>query len=182
MRSFTLGFFAGLFCLSAAVNDFVISVLGNANNFLQGPFLTSAVLSLPPCTYAGQNFTVTTTISNSTNTAVPAQSIPVPICRYRRDLLANSVANGMYTLTQTTGYQLTGLKPGNTYSVMYTIGAASSTPLTITTPTVKDYNSINTGLGARSGGMVVITVLLSVAMFILIVGLIVTIVMGRRNS
>ncbi|XP_039620173.1 uroplakin-2 [Polypterus senegalus] len=181
MRSFTLGFFAGLFCLSAAVNDFPVYLLGNADNFLQGPFQTSAVLSLPPCTYAGQNFIVTTT-ANSTNTAVTSQPIPVPICRYRRDVLTNSIANGMYTLTQTNGYQLNGLQPGNTYSVQYTIGTKSSTPLSITTPTVKDFNSIDTGLGARSGGMVVITVLLSIAMFILIVGLIVTIVMGRRNS
>ncbi|NP_001129454.1 uroplakin-2 [Danio rerio] len=69
-------------------------------------------------------------------------------------------------------YLLGNLKNGTTYSMSYKIGNDTSSVLTNTTTNVNDYQQIDTGLRARSGAMVVITVILSLAMVFLLVGII----------
>ncbi|XP_056108893.1 uroplakin-2 [Rhinichthys klamathensis goyatoka] len=73
------------------------------------------------------------------------------------------------------GFHLKGLKSGTTYNMTYKIANDISTVLTETTTTVTDYQQINTGLPARSGAMVVITVILSLAMVALVVGFIISV-------
>ncbi|MGH0149926.1 UNVERIFIED_CONTAM: hypothetical protein FKN15_016263 [Acipenser sinensis] len=75
-----------------------------------------------------------------------------------------------------------GERPGCA-SLQYIIPATGdrSNVVVACTRQVQDYNSINGGLAARSGGMIVITILLSIAMCVLIVGLIVAAVLGRRK-
>lgn len=48
--------------------------------------------------------------------------------------------------------------------------------------TAMNYEDIDTGLPARSGAMVVITVILSVAMFILMIGITVTLVVSNDDD
>ncbi|XP_041091000.1 uroplakin-2 isoform X2 [Polyodon spathula] len=107
----------------------------------------------------------------------------VPGCQFKRDLIQVSDSNPQFTVTRNLGYQLTGLQPGQTYNFQYVIPATldMSNVVSATTRQVQDYNSIDGGLGARSGGMIVITILLSIAMCMLIVGLIVAIVLGQRK-
>ncbi|TRY92098.1 hypothetical protein DNTS_022020 [Danionella cerebrum] len=58
------------------------------------------------------------------------------------------------------------------FSLTYTIENVTSSVLTDTTTNAVDFQQIDIGLQARSGAMVVITVILSLAMGILLAGLI----------
>ncbi|KAI7812954.1 uncharacterized protein zgc:194948 [Triplophysa rosa] len=70
------------------------------------------------------------------------------------------------------GYLLNKLQNGTSYSVWYKIGDETSSNLTNSTIPVTNFSQINDGLPARSGAMVVITVILAVAMVVLLAGLI----------
>ncbi|XP_036845734.1 uroplakin-2 isoform X2 [Oncorhynchus mykiss] len=96
-------------------------------------------------------------------------------CRFRRDIISNIENNGQFTTSRNLGYQVTNLTTGSTYRLQYVVGAEKSNILEVSTRQVKDPNQIDSGLPARSGAMVVITVILSVSMFILLVALIVTV-------
>ncbi|KAF4113547.1 uncharacterized protein upk2 [Onychostoma macrolepis] len=64
---------------------------------------------------------------------------------------------------------------GTQYSMWYQIGNETSQVLIRKTTDVTNYQNIDSGLEARSGAMVVITVILSLAMVLLVVGLIIVI-------
>ncbi|KAI2664280.1 Uroplakin-2 [Labeo rohita] len=75
------------------------------------------------------------------------------------------------------GLLLQNLKNGTTYIMEYKIEGTNQTSanLTATTTNALAYEQIDSGLERRSGAMVVITVILSLAMVILLVGLIISI-------
>ncbi|KAL6043291.1 hypothetical protein STEG23_022078 [Scotinomys teguina] len=77
-----------------------------------------------------------------------------------------------------------GGKSDVTLNISYRVKKGTSTESSPETPMStlprRDMESIGLGM-ARTGGMVVITVLLSVAMFLLVVGLIIALALGARK-
>ncbi|KAG9351463.1 hypothetical protein JZ751_022713 [Albula glossodonta] len=97
-----------------------------------------------------------------TATNAETLTIEVPSCsESKRDLISVTEKNKNFILSKFLGYQVTNLTNGTEYRLT---GILTSS-----------YTQINDGLAARSGAMVVITVILSVAMFILVLGLIITV-------
>ncbi|XP_067293918.1 uroplakin-2 [Pseudorasbora parva] len=140
--------------------DFPIRLLSTEtpDGVLASRFSNAFLLALPNCTDFGNQpakLLYTEVGSNVTN----IKTFQVPDCPASK-----------------LGYLLQDLKSETNYSMMYTIGSNNSSVLTenTTTPAL-DYKQIDSGLPARSGAMVVITVLLSLAMVILLAGLIVSI-------
>ncbi|KAM8927701.1 uroplakin-2 [Pelodytes ibericus] len=134
----------------------------------------SAIIAFPPgCTYSGMQATLNV-LQTDNNTVSQALTFTVPQCRMRRDLVViNNTVSGN-TQTINVGYQVTNLLPSTSYTAYYSIGSAQ---LVSTTFKTNSGNSAPATIFARSGGMVVITVLLSIAMFLLVVLLIVTLVL-----
>ncbi|MGH0129770.1 UNVERIFIED_CONTAM: hypothetical protein FKN15_059454 [Acipenser sinensis] len=149
---------------------------------ITGILSNSVILTLPPCNFAGQQVNLEWFDNNGTSSTL-TNAFVVPGCQFKRAVIQASDSNPQFTVTRDLGYQLTGLTPGHTYNLQYEIPATQdrSNVVVACTRQVQDYNSINGGLGARSGGMIVITVLLSIAMCVLIVGLIVAAILGRRK-
>ncbi|XP_029429558.1 uroplakin-2 [Rhinatrema bivittatum] len=166
---------------SSNAQNFIIAL---APNLVTSIFSKSAVFTLPPCNFVGTQATLKATAPQN-SAASQSGTFSVPPCRSRRDVVtvADSSSNS-FTIIKNIGYQITGLSPNTNYSFMYTVntisGTASSNTLSSATLNPTPYQKISDSM-ARSGGMVVITVLLSIAMAILIVGLILTFVMGGRK-
>uniref|UniRef100_A0A9J7Y556 Uroplakin 2 n=2 Tax=Cyprinus carpio TaxID=7962 RepID=A0A9J7Y556_CYPCA len=125
---------------------------------LTSKFPNSFLLSLPNCSLYGDSsaeLLYTELPSNENKT----ESFIVPSCP-----------------VSLPGFLLKNLKNGTTYNMQYKIAGVNDTSanLTTTTTNVIDYQQIDSGLPARSGAMVVITVILSVAMVALLIGLIIS--------
>ncbi|XP_026098213.1 uroplakin-2 [Carassius auratus] len=124
---------------------------------LASRFPNSFLLGLPDCSVYGNKsaeLLYTELPSNENKT----KSFIVPSCSVTR-----------------LGLLLQNLKNGTTYNMQYKIAGSNDTSanLTMATTNVIDFQQIDSGLPARSGAMVVITVILSVAMAALLIGLIV---------
>ncbi|XP_060702959.1 uroplakin-2 [Hemiscyllium ocellatum] len=154
---------------------FNISLANQANNGIVGGVRSlSAIVNLPPCMFSNQQVMVN--VTDATGGPGPGQKNFVnPICRFKRGLI--SIVSDANDVRQTLnlGYQLTNLRPGTEYNVVYRIGNEESNPLSVTTISPMDFNNIDVGFSGRSGAMVVITVLLSVAIAVLIILLIVSV-------
>ncbi|XP_068096945.1 uroplakin-2 [Hyperolius riggenbachi] len=151
--------------------------LYSSSSIVANPFATSVIVALPSgCQYA--NNTAFLSISNSSGFSLN-QSFSVPQCRLKRDLIVINNAQSGNVETVNMGYQITGLNPGSTYTVQYTIGGVAFASSSVTTMSVQPSPPVTF---ARSGGMVVITVLLSISMFFLVIGLIVVLVLGGRGK
>uniref|UniRef100_A0A673IUH7 Zgc:194948 n=1 Tax=Sinocyclocheilus rhinocerous TaxID=307959 RepID=A0A673IUH7_9TELE len=125
---------------------------------LASKFPNSFLLSLPNCSVYG-NKSAEVLYIELPSTANKTESFIVPSCPVRQP-----------------GYLLQNLKNGTTYNMQYKIAGVNNTAnLTMTTTNAIDYQQIDSGLPARSGAMVVITVILSLAMVILLAGLIISI-------
>lgn len=109
----------------------------------------------------------------------------VPQCRTRRDsgAVVLSGSSSGNTLITNVGVRVENLSPNTTYFASYSIVGSTDTgsSTNFTTLSVQNYTSIPDTM-QRSGGMVVITVLLSIAMVILILGLVGTLVIGGGKS
>ncbi|XP_028639700.1 uroplakin-2 isoform X2 [Grammomys surdaster] len=165
--------------LAPGVADFNISSLSG----LLSPALTESLLiALPPCHLTGGNATLM--VRRANDSKVVKSGFVVPPCRGRRELVSVVDSGAGFTVTRLSAYQVTNLTPGTKYYISYRVQKGMSTESSPETPmsTLPRKNMASIGLGmARTGGMVVITVLLSVAMFLLVVGLIVALALGARK-
>ncbi|XP_026777440.3 uroplakin-2 isoform X1 [Pangasianodon hypophthalmus] len=149
-------------------DDFPLSMLSAHDKVITGRFFDSLLLSLPPCTYAGKSVDLEY-LNCDTNTSYILYDIfTVPNCNSSGNL------TGSTAFSRNIGYQLTNLSNGTQYKINYKIGDIRSIPLMATTRTVADYTEIKLGSQGRSAAMVVITVILSVAMFILLISIIIS--------
>ncbi|XP_040181358.1 uroplakin-2 [Rana temporaria] len=103
-----------------------------------------------------------------------------PQCRLKRDLVVISDSQSGNTETVNVGYQVTNLTANTQYTAYYVINNTAFTGVTFTT--LNGLSNAPPTVFARSGGMVVITVLLSIAMFLLVIGLIVVLVLGGKRK
>uniref|UniRef100_F7APY6 Uroplakin 2 n=1 Tax=Equus caballus TaxID=9796 RepID=F7APY6_HORSE len=111
-------------------------------------------------------------------------SFVVPPCRGRRELVSVVDSGAGFTVTRLSAYQVTNLVPGTKYYISYLVtkGASTESSREIPMSTLPRRKLESIGLGmARTGGMVVITVLLSVAMFLLVIGFIIALALGARK-
>ncbi|XP_078540066.1 uroplakin-2 [Lissotriton helveticus] len=149
-------------------------------------FSTFAIVDFPPCQYSGQNaILMITMILNSTNSA-PLVNVTteVPQCRTRRasGAIVLSDSSSGNTVTRNIGVRVENLSQNTKYMASYVIGGVvKGSNVNFTTRPVQSYTDIPDTM-QRSGGMVVITVLLSIAMPILILGLVGTLVFGGGKS
>ncbi|KAM4015220.1 uroplakin-2 [Anomaloglossus baeobatrachus] len=146
-----------------------------ATGIVDNPLGYTAIIALPSaCKYSLQSATL-----NIGGNATQATPFTMPQCRLRRDLIIVNDSQNGNVATVNVGYQVVGLQPNLTYTAWYTINGADFNKVTFATKTVllappSDFR--------RSGGMVVITVILSIAMFLLVVGLIVVLVLSGRGK
>ncbi|VTJ51444.1 Hypothetical predicted protein [Marmota monax] len=169
-----------------AAAEFNISSLSG----LLSPALTESLLvALPPCHLTGGNATLT--VRRANDSKVEKSSFIVPPCRGRRELVSVVDSGNGFTVTRLRAYQsqilterfLLSLQP-HPKSISYRVEKGTSTESSREIPmsTLPRRNMESIGLGmARTGGMVVITVLLSVAMFLLVVGFIIALALGARK-
>ncbi|XP_029813287.1 uroplakin-2 isoform X2 [Suricata suricatta] len=162
-----------------AAADFNISSVSG----LLSPALTESLLvALPPCHLTAGNATLM--VRRANDSKVVKSSFVVPPCRGRRELVSVADSGAGFTVTRLSAYQVTNLVPGTKYYISYhvTKGASAESSREIPMSTLPRRKMESIGLGmARTGGMVVITVLLSVAMFLLVVGFIVALALGARK-
>ncbi|XP_042762655.1 uroplakin-2 isoform X2 [Panthera leo] len=166
--------------LALGAADFNISSVSG----LLSPALTESLLvALPPCHLTGGNATLM--VRRANDSKVVKSSFMVPPCRGRRELVSVVDSGAGFTVTRLSAYQVTNLAPGTKYYLSYLVtkGAPteSSREIPMSTLPRRKMESIGPGM-ARTGGMVVITVLLSVAMFLLVVGFIIALALGARSS
>ncbi|KAM5245815.1 uroplakin-2 [Ctenodactylus gundi] len=165
--------------LASGAADFNISSL---SGLLSPALAESLLVALPPCHLSGGNATLR--VRRANDSKVVTSAFEVPPCRARRELV-NVVDSGAgFTVTRLRAYQVTNLAPGTKYYLSYRVQKGASTESSRETPmsTLPRTNMESIGLGmARTGGMVVITVLLSVAMFLLVVGLIIALALGAQK-
>ncbi|KAF0886175.1 UPK2 protein, partial [Crocuta crocuta] len=148
---------------------------------LLSPALTESLLvALPPCHLTGGNATLM--VRRANDSKVVKSSFVVPPCRGRRELVSVVDSGAGFTVTRLSAYQVTNLVPGTRYYLGPGEGLLLPTksPPPLCLLTGRKMESIGLGM-ARTGGMVVITVLLSVAMFLLVVGFIVALALGARK-
>ncbi|KAG9467571.1 uroplakin-2 [Eleutherodactylus coqui] len=141
------------------------------------PYATSVILDVPPCKYSGKNATLH--INGPNNETRLLAPFTVPQCRLKRDLIivGNSQDGNVDTIN--VGYQVPGLSPSTKYTAWYEIDGTAFKSTQFTTETVSAAPPVTF---RRSGGMVVITVLLAIAMVLLLVGLIVVLALGGRGA
>ncbi|XP_073513952.1 uroplakin-2 [Phyllobates terribilis] len=146
-----------------------------ATGLVDNPLGYSAVIAFPSaCKYSLKTATL-----NIGGNITQVLSVPVPQCRLRRDLIVVNDSQNGNIQTVNVGYQVVSLTPNQTYTAWYTIDGTDFNKITFATKTVLQGPSTEF---RRSGGMVVITVLLSIAMFLLVVGLIVVLVLSGRGK
>ncbi|KAM4650935.1 uroplakin-2 [Discoglossus pictus] len=174
-----LGIVTGLLLISIANAQLFNTSL--ASGLIRNPLTKTAIIALPGCVYAGNQAVLT--VKNAT-AVVSNQNFSVPQCRLKRDVVVVSNSLSGNVETSNVGFRVQGLAPNTNYMAQYFITlpngtTASSSVYNFTT--LKN-DTVPEELMARSGGMVVITVLLSIAMFLLIVGLIVVLAMTGRKK
>uniref|UniRef100_H0WVX2 Uroplakin 2 n=1 Tax=Otolemur garnettii TaxID=30611 RepID=H0WVX2_OTOGA len=147
---------------------------------LLSPALTESLLvALPPCHLTGGNATLM--VRRANDSKVVNSSFVVPPCRGRRELVSVVDSGAGFTVTRLNAYQVTNLVPETKYYISYLVKKGPSTESSREI-SMSRRNMESIGLGmARTGGMVVITVLLSVAMFLLVLGLIISLALGARK-
>ncbi|XP_007934643.1 uroplakin-2 [Orycteropus afer afer] len=159
-----------------AAADFNIS---NLSGVLSTALTESLLIALPPCHLTGGNATLM--VRRANDSKVVKSNFVVPPCRGRRELVSVVDSGAGFTVTRLSVYQVTNLVPGTKYYISYLVKKGTSTEsskeIPMSTLPRKKMESIGLGM-ARTGGMVVITVLLSVAMFILVVGFIIALALG----
>ncbi|XP_011908839.1 PREDICTED: uroplakin-2 [Cercocebus atys] len=166
--------------LSPGIADFNISSLSG----LLSPALTESLLvALPPCHLTGGNATLT--VRRANDSKVVKSSFVVPPCRGRRELVSVVDSGAGFTVTRLSAYQVTNLVPGTQYYISYLVkkGTVTESSREIPMSTFPRSNMESIGLGmAHTGGMVVITVLLSVTMFLLVLGFIIALALGAHKT
>ncbi|XP_048839100.1 uroplakin-2 [Brienomyrus brachyistius] len=176
MQTLRIAVFGVLFTLAYA--NFPLQLV-NASSVVTAAFTDSVLLIVPPCTFAEQMASLTYQ-NTATKETVNLQNVfAVPSCRKRRDLVVVSQSNGQSISSQYLGYQVNNLVNGTQYSFQYTVGSNTSDVLLASTVQAAPYSTIYDGLPARSGAMVVITVILVITIFLLIVGFVLTIIYGH---
>ncbi|XP_012865080.1 PREDICTED: uroplakin-2 [Dipodomys ordii] len=162
--------------LAPGAAEFNISSL---SGLLSPALAESLLVALPPCHLTGGNATLM--VRRANDSQVVKSSFVVPPCRGRRDLVSVVDSGAGFTVTRLSAYQVTDLVPGTKYYISYQVQKGTTTEssreIPMSTLPRKSMESIGLGM-ARTGGMVVITVLLSVAMFLLVVGLIIALALG----
>ncbi|XP_072886004.1 uroplakin-2 [Hemitrygon akajei] len=148
----------------------------STNGIVQSVRSMSVILSLPSCKFAGE--TVMVKVTNITGQDIQQPNFTMPVCRFRRELIALEANIDGYQRMFNLGYQVTGLEENTKYNVSYEIGNKKSNQLEISTIMPINYKDIDTGFG-RSGAMVVITVLLVIAMAVLISLFIVAVIIRK---
>ncbi|XP_036775877.1 uroplakin-2 isoform X2 [Manis pentadactyla] len=159
--------------------DFNISSL---SGLLSPALAESLLVALPPCHLTGGNATLM--VRRANDSKVVKSSFVVPPCRGRRELVSVVDSGAGFTVTRLSAYQVTNLVPGTKYYISYQVmkGTATESSREIPMSTLPRRAAESLALGmARTGGMVVITVLLSVAMFLLVLGLIIALALGARK-
>ncbi|XP_059812934.1 uroplakin-2 [Hypanus sabinus] len=146
------------------------------NGIVQSVRSMSVILRLPPCGLAGE--TIAVKVTNITGQEIQQPNFTMPVCRFRRELIALEANIDGFQRMFNLGYQVTGLKENTKYNMSYEVGNRKSNQLEISTIMPINYKDIDTGFG-RSGAMVVITVLLAIAMAVLI-GLFIVAVIIRK--
>ncbi|KAG9282018.1 uroplakin-2 [Astyanax mexicanus] len=152
--------------------DFSATMLTVDDGVITGRFSDSVLLSLPPCDqYAGKSVDLEYLNVNTNQTTTLKSIFTVANCSSG----INTV--GSTAISRNIGYQLKNLSNGTEYRIHYQIGSNKSVPIMATTRSVPDFGN-DLSLPARSGAMVVITVILSLAMFFLLICLILSTVMS----
>ncbi|XP_023672090.1 uroplakin-2 [Paramormyrops kingsleyae] len=159
--------------LTLAYANFPLQLL-DSSSVVTATFTDSVLLNVPPCSLAGQKVSLTYQNMANKSTVTLQNVFAVPSCRNRRDLLDVTQSNG-----QNLGYQVTNLVSGTQYSFQYNVGSNMSDSLQASTAQAVPYSTIYDGLPARSGAMVVVTVILVILVFLLIVGLVLTVIYGH---
>ncbi|KAG7483530.1 hypothetical protein MATL_G00039380 [Megalops atlanticus] len=180
MKTITLVIFGAFLYFANA--EFTVSLLTGSDGVITSTFTDSVFLSLPPCSLAGQSVNLQYNNTATKEIKTLRDIFKVPLCRFRRALAVVTETNGHFIITKELGYQVKDLTNGTQYSLQYIVGAERSNVLEATTKTASDYAQLDEGLPAHSGAMVVITVLLSVAMFLLVLGLIVTLFLSNSDD
>ncbi|XP_025049812.1 uroplakin-2 isoform X2 [Alligator sinensis] len=157
--------------------DFNIS---SVSGVLSPALAESLLMAVPPCQFTGANASIHIIHPNGTT---DVRHFTVPLCRGRRELVSVVDSTGGFTVTRLDAYQITRLTPGHTYTISYSVfnkdrSVSKSNSIAMGTLNRVDYRSIPADM-SRSGGMVVITVLLSIAMFVLVAGLIAMLAITR---
>uniref|UniRef100_A0A8C3WRE3 Uroplakin 2 n=1 Tax=Catagonus wagneri TaxID=51154 RepID=A0A8C3WRE3_9CETA len=154
----------------AAANFNISSLSG-----LLSPALTESLLvALPPCHLTAGNATLM--VRRANDSKVVKSSFVVPPCRGRRELVSVVDSGSGFTVTRLSAYQVTNLVASGRM-----VGGGSC-PQRLPPSLLTGRKAESIGLGvARTGGMVVITVLLSVAMFLLVLGFIIALALGARK-
>ncbi|XP_054989397.1 uroplakin-2 [Sorex araneus] len=156
--------------------------ISSLSGLLSPALAESLLVPLPPCHLTGGNATLS--VRRANDSKVVRWNFTVPPCRARRELVSVVDNSAGFTVTRLSAYRVTNLAPGTMYYISYLVtkGTTSETSREIPMSTLprRKAESIRLGM-ARTGGMVVITVLLSVAMFLLVLGLVVALVLGSRK-
>ncbi|XP_023422021.1 uroplakin-2 isoform X2 [Cavia porcellus] len=156
--------------------------ISSLSGVLSPALAESLLVALPPCHLTGGNATLM--VRRANDSKVVNSSFVVPPCRGRRDLVSVVDSGAGFTVTRLSAYQVMNLTPGTKYYISYRVQKGTSTEssreITMSTLPRRTVESIRVGM-ARTGGMVVITVLLSVGMFILVLGLIITLALGAQK-
>ncbi|KAG7314539.1 hypothetical protein KOW79_021842 [Hemibagrus wyckioides] len=147
-------------------DDFTTSLLSDVKEVTTGRLFDSLLLRLPSCSFAGQNVDVEYLNCNTNQSYILNNVFTVQSCDSGGD------PKGSTVLSRNMGYQLTNLRNDTQYKINYKIGNVRSTPVIATTRIAANYNNIDLSYQGRSAAMLVITVLLSVAMFILLISII----------
>ncbi|KAI4900710.1 hypothetical protein NFI96_029143, partial [Prochilodus magdalenae] len=159
---FVLGGFASL--INA---EFPARVPNSADGVITGLFPNSLLLTLPPCKeYAGENVDLEYINADTNENKTLEHIFIVASC--------NASSIGFY--------HLLNLTKNTEYRLRYKVGTDNSSLILAHTRNVSDYNDIDSGLPGRSGAMVVITVILSLAMFFLLVCLILSTVLSTSGN
>ncbi|XP_018421640.1 PREDICTED: uroplakin-2 [Nanorana parkeri] len=172
-----LGLSAMLLLISAAYGQdnttaLVVEVVAN-------PLSSSAIIAFPSgCQYSSKAVTLYVNTSNQTTPQI--FSFTTPQCRLKRDIIVINSSQSGNVETVNVGYQIPGLSAGTSYKAYYMINGQQFKEVAFITKS--GLTDIPPVVFARSGGMVVITVILSTAMFLLIVGLIVALVLGGKGK
>ncbi|XP_044522307.1 uroplakin-2 [Gracilinanus agilis] len=153
--------------------------ISSLSGLLSPALAESLLVALPPCHLTGGKASLTVRRVNESTGMT--HNFTVPPCRGRRDLVSVVYNSGSFSITRLNAYQVTNLIPGTKYFVYYSVekgnAVESSNKVQMATLPRRKVETLGLGM-ARTGGMIVITVLLSVAMFLLVVGLIVALALG----
>ncbi|KAJ8267055.1 hypothetical protein GJAV_G00137790 [Gymnothorax javanicus] len=167
---------------NAANAEFALNLLQPDKGVVTSNFSNSLILTLPPCTLAGMTVNLTYNETGTGKSTLLTKIFTVPACRPKRDLISVTANDGQLSFTKNVGYQAKNLASGTEYSFQYAVGTEKSNVLTASTRTATSYTQIDSSLPGRSAAMIVITVVLSMAMFVLIVGLILSILLGTSDD